>query len=96
MTDKTKLYELPGTGIELSEEQLLALTNLVHEPGWRVLMQMKQIEKAAAIDGGMALNAPEEQRTMNRAVYHKILADEMLPDMIRDTLEIVAQQKHLK
>ena len=95
MTDKQPQYELTGTGIELTEDQLLALVNLFNEPGWRVFMQIKSVQSTTAVEAGMGLATPEDQRTMNRAIYHGILADMQLPQDVRETLQIVAQQKAL-
>jgi ketol-acid reductoisomerase len=82
-----KKIELIGIGIEVTPEEANLLLDLFQHKGWAVLQGVRAIEKEAAMISGMALQGDETNRAMNRAVFHKLLADEQFPSVVRESVK---------
>ena len=82
----TGYIEISGTGIEVTPAESNELLDLFNHKGWAVLQRIRGIEKDAAIMAGMSITSNDEQRAMNRAVFHKILADEQFPAAVAESV----------
>lgn len=79
----------------LSLDEIAALQQTFATPGWRVWLDLRRIEFDAAVDGMAMLKGNEEDRAMNRALYHAFSADltfeQRLAEHLREKPDVIEE-----
>ena len=72
MSETIKFYDIAGSDLvprPLSESEVAALTEMFGSAGWKVFVEMRQLQAQECVVNGMDVACTEEERVLARADY---------------------------